>query len=88
MYVLMIEARLIPSTDHIQEEEGSQMIEDILRKQNQFEVPRIPERAKFLTWPLYMLDVFRILRAADKKSWHHRIVNRVSTLQLCTDSQS
>ena len=62
----------------MQEEEGAQMLETILRKQNQFEVPRIPDRTKFLTWPLYMLDVFRILRAADKKSWHHRIVNRVS----------
>jgi len=58
------------------------MIETILRKQNQFEVPRIPERTKFSNWPLYMLDVFRILRAADKKSWHHRIVNRVGSFSL------
>lgn len=56
------------------------MITTILKKQNQFEVPRMPERTRFPTWSLYMLDVFRVLRAADKKSWHHRIVNRAAEL--------
>jgi len=66
--------------EDLSEAEASAMITDILKTQNQFELTRTPDPTKFPSWSLYMLDVFRLLRSADKKSWHHRIVNRTAEL--------
>ena len=53
------------------------MIETCLHKQKQFDVSKIPQLLEFERSELYVLEVLKILRAADKSRWHHRVVFRV-----------
>lgn len=56
------------------------MIETCLQMQKQFDVPKISKLTDYDSWDLYVLEILKILRAADKSRWHHRVVFRVSSV--------
>lgn len=54
-----------------------------LQEQRQFEATKIPDLSDFEghnQWNQYVLEIFRMMRAADKSKWHHRVILRIADL--------
>ncbi|KAI9726140.1 MAG: Histone transcription regulator 3 [Chrysothrix sp. TS-e1954] len=60
---------------------ASEILKHLLKRQKQFDAAKVPELESADGWDGFILEIWMMLRNADKKNWHHRIVAHIAGLK-------
>lgn len=76
--VIAVTHKLVAVRKELQASEGAAFIDEHLDLQNQIDASKRPKLFESSSWDVYVLNLLKMLRAADKSRWHHRPVLRAA----------